>query len=63
MDTSILGTQRKTLGYYALYMFPVLAALTAGPGMLHAANLLQTYAANGTTVITSVTLTCSTSAR
>ena len=28
--------------------------------MLHAANLLQTYASNGTTVITSVSLTCNT---
>ena len=60
MDTSLLRKQRINLGYYASHIFPVLVALTAGQGMLHAANLLQTYASNGTTVITSVSLTCNT---
>ncbi len=60
MDTSLLRKQRSNSGHYASQLFPVLIALTAGSGMLNAANLLQTYAANGTTIITSVSLNCNT---
>ncbi len=60
MDNSLLRKRRTKTGQYASQIFSVLVALTAGSGALHAANLLQTYASNGTTVITSVNLTCNT---
>jgi uncharacterized protein (TIGR03437 family) len=61
MDTPILRTRRTKLRYYALCVIPVVAALTAGTGELKAANVLATFAANGTTPITSVALSCNTS--
>jgi hypothetical protein len=60
MDTSLLQKLRTHTGHYASNLLPLLLALTAGSGALSAANLLQTYASNGTTVITSVSLTCNT---
>lgn len=64
MDTSLFQTRRAKLGHYASHIVPVLVALTAGQGILSAANLLNTYAstATGAAVITSVTLNCSTTA-
>ena len=63
MDTPKLQTRRKRIGHYASHLFPVLVALTAGPGMLKAAAVLGVYATSGgTTPITNVTLNCSTTA-
>jgi uncharacterized protein (TIGR03437 family) len=59
MDTPTLRTRRKTSGHYASYLFSAVVALAASQS-LEAANLLQTYASNGTTVITSVSLSCNT---
>ena len=59
MDTSILRIRRTGLGHYASHLVAVLVALTAGPGMLHASNLLGTYASSGSsTLMTTVTLNC-----
>ncbi len=60
MDTSILRTRRTTIGQYARQVFPVLIALTAGSGMLSAANVLATFQSGGTVAETTVTLNCST---
>ena len=62
MDTSLFRTRRTKLGHYASHLFPVLVALTAGPGMLKATNLLAVYNGSGgsAALITTVNLTCNT---
>ncbi len=60
MDTSILRIRRTTIGQYARQAFPLLIALTAGTGMLNAANVLATFQSGGTVAESTVTLNCST---
>ena len=61
MDTSLFQRRRTKPGHYASHFIPVLLALTAGPGALHAANLLGAYATSGGTVTEStVSLPCNT---
>lgn len=60
MDTSILRTRRTTIGQYARQVIPVMIALSAGSGMLRAANVLATFQSGGTVAETTVTLNCNT---
>ncbi len=64
MDTPTLRLRRTKIGQYASHIVPVLIALTAGPGMLKATNVLALYATSSSTTPLALpltdTLTCST---